>query len=320
MGMVDDWVEKIGEWFDTSIHDLLQKGIESCFKGIHDVLTSTYTNATSNDGLIAIFISKHPSDFSGTTTDGGSIWDSIKNLCDTAVVPIAGYILTIILVTDLINLCIQGNNLKEFDDSIFIKWIIKAVCGILLVSNTYKIASGIFSFGTKACTDAISSITGSKISDFDLTKFSKALEKFDNGEMLIMLLISFIIYLSIMALAVVIVLVLASRMIEIFMYLGISPVPMATFMNSEWGQIGKNWIRGAIALSFQGVFIVIALSIFQTIFSNVTTAISAYDGEKMTGSAGDIIISLLMLCGYAGALIFTILRSGQISKSAFNAS
>lgn len=320
MGMVDDWVEKIGEWFNTSIHDLLQKGIISCFKGIHDVLTSTYSSATDENGLIAVFVSKHPAEFSGTTATNSSIWASIKNLCDNAVVPIAGYILTIILVTDLITMCIQGNNLKEFDDSIFVKWIIKAVCGILLVSNTYKIASGIFSFGTKACTEAIKSITGSKISEFDLNKFSKALEKFDNGEMLIMLLISFIIYLSIMALAVVIVLVLASRMIEIFMYLGISPLPMATFMNSEWSQVGKNWMRGAAALSFQGVFIVIALSIFHTIFSNVTTAIAAYDGEKLTGSAGDIIISLLMLCGYAGALIFTVLRSGQISKSAFNAS
>ena len=43
---------------------------------------------------------------------------------------------------------IRGNNFKDFDDSIFIKWIIKAVCGVILVANTYYIASALFSFGT----------------------------------------------------------------------------------------------------------------------------------------------------------------------------
>ena len=82
-------------------------------------------------------------------------------------------------------------------------------------------------------------------------------------------------------------------------------------MNDEWGQIGKNWIKGILALSFQGFFIIIALAIFGTIFANVVTDIQdAADGIEM---------SMLLLAGYAAALIFTILRSGQISKSIFNA-
>ena len=319
MGVVSDWVNEIGDWFDKTIHDLLATGVENCFKGIHDILTTTYSSATEDGGLMATFITTHPSDFTGGVTNGTTVWDTIKSLCDTVIVPIAGYILVIILLNDLIQMCIAGNNLKDFDDSIFFKWIIKSVCGILLVSNTYAIATGLFSFGTQACTEAISDITGSTIAEFNFDVFSKALDDFDNGELLIMLLISSLILVAIMLLAIVIVVVLASRIIEIFMYLGISPIPMATFMNNDWGQIGKNWIKGALALSFQGFFIIIALSIFHTIFANVTDSITAYDGEKFTGGASDIIMSLLMLCGYAGALIFTVLRSGQISRSAFNA-
>lgn len=319
MGIVSDFTEKLGEWFDETVHDLLQSGVENCFKGIHDILTMTYSSATESGGLVSKFITTHPADFTGGSS-GTTVWSTIKTITDSVIVPLAGYILVIILLNDLIHICIAGNNLKDFDETFIWKWIIKSVCGIIILSNTYAIATGLFSFGTQACASAIGDITGSSLAEFDLTSLSKALDSFDNGELLIMLLISALILVGIMLLAIVIVVVLASRIIEIFMYLGISPIPMATFMNNEWGQIGKNWIKGALALSFQGFFIIIALSIFHTIFANVTESIVTYEGEEFTGSAGDIIMSLLLLCGYAGALIFTVLRSGQISRSAFNAS
>jgi hypothetical protein len=117
---------------------------------------------------------------------------------------------------------------------------------------------------------------------------------------------------AVFLLTVVIVLVMASRMIEVFMYLGVSPIPMATMMNEGWSSVGKNWIKGVIALSFQGFFIVIALAIFKTIFNNVVISISKADDG--------VIMSLLLLAGYSAALIYTVLRSGSISKSIFNAS
>jgi hypothetical protein len=109
-----------------------------------------------------------------------------------------------------------------------------------------------------------------------------------------------------------IVIVLASRIIEIFMYLGISPIPMATMMDSgEWSTIGKNWIKQLLALSFQGFFIVVALGIFKTLFTNIILQINK-------GTDG-IVMSMALLLGYTCALVFTILRSGSISKSAFAA-
>ena len=87
---------------------------------------------------------------------------------------------------------------------------------------------------------------------------------------------------------------------------------MATMMDSgEWASIGKNWIKQLLALSFQGFFIVVALGIFKTLFSNmIATLNSSKDG---------VIMQMAMLMGYTAALIFTILRTGAISKSVFNA-
>ena len=96
------------------------------------------------------------------------------------------------------------------------------------------------------------------------------------------------------------------------MYLSIAPIPMATMMDSgEWASIGKNWVKQLFALSFQGFFIVVALGIFKTLFSNMITSLNS--------SSDGVIMQMAMLMGYTAALIFTILRTGAISKSVFNA-
>lgn len=310
--MVQDFIDGIGEWFDKQIHDLLKSGIEWMFESISDVLQNTYTSATG--GLLSTFLTKHPAQFTGTVGNAGGgygVWYTIEGLCNNVVVPIAGFILSLVLINDLIQMILQGNNLKDFDDTIFIKWIIKSVCGILLVSNTFYIASGLFSFGTDVCANGIGYLLGGAgLRSVNTEEFSKALDDYENGQMLIMLLIAFVVLVAIFLLTVVIILVMASRMIEVFMYLGVSPIPMATLMNNEWGQIGRNWLKGILALSFQGFFIVIALGIFKTIFNSVVMSIAkAEDG---------VIMSLLMLAGYTAALIFTVLRTGNISRSVFN--
>ena len=315
MSIFSDFVDSISDWFEEAVHDLLKDGIVSNFANISDTLQSTYSGATEDDGLVSQFITVHPYNFTGggTSADTTTVWSTIEGLCNNVVVPIAGFILIIVLINDLIQMVIGGNNFRDFDDSIFVKWIIKAFCGILLVSNTFYIASGLFSFGTSVCANGISYLFGdSGLSEISLSEFENALNAYDNGTMLMMLLLSFLIMILVFLLTVVIVIVMASRIIEIFMYLGVSPIPMATLMNNEWGQIGKNWIKSVLALSFQGFFLIIALGLFQTIFNNVITDITAAENG--------IVMPLLMLSGYTGALIFTILRTGQISRSVFNAS
>ena len=96
------------------------------------------------------------------------------------------------------------------------------------------------------------------------------------------------------------------------MYLSIAPIPLETMMDSgEWASIGKNWIKQLLALSFQGFFIVVALGIFKTLFSNMIATLNS--------SKHGVIMQMAMLMGYTAALIFTILRTGAISKSVFNA-
>lgn len=312
MGVVSDAIDALENW----CCNLFKDGIKSQFDSISELLTDTFDTTTGNTGLIQSFLTKHPAQFTGSAGSaptGYGIWSTIETLCNNVVVPIGGFILTIILLNDLIQTVIRGNNFKDFDDSIFIKWIIKALCGVILVSNVFYIASGLFSFGTNVCANGLTSLFGSgSYLSTTLELKKSALNSLGLGELITVWFISLIVHLGVMILMVAIVITLASRIIEVFMYLSISPIPMATMMDGgEWSGIGKNWIKQLLALSFQGFFIIVALAIFKTLFSNMITALNS--------GADGVIMQMAMLLGYTAALIFTILRTGAISKSVFNA-
>ncbi|MCM1508238.1 MAG: CD0415/CD1112 family protein [Ruminococcus flavefaciens] len=309
MSVISDAIDALETW----CNNLFKDGIKSQFDGISDLLTDTFSTTTGEGGLVKTYLASHPANFTGGGAAETSIWTTIETLCNNVVVPIGGFILTIILLNDLIQTVIRGNNFKDFDDSIFIKWIIKALCGVILVANIYYIASGLFSFGTNVCANGLTTLFGG--GDYLPTALElkkSALSELELGELMTVWFISLIVHLGIMIMIVAIVITLASRIIEVFMYLSVAPIPMATMMDSgEWSGVGKNWIKQLLALSFQGFFIVVALAIFKTLFGNMITTLN--EGED------GVIMQMAMLLGYTAALIFTILRTGAISKSVFSA-
>ena len=308
MGVISDAIDALEDW----CCDLFKDGIKSQFDGISNLLTDTFSQTTGDDGLVSTYLTSHPANFTGGGTGGTSVWTTIETLCNNVVVPIAGFVLTIILLNDLIQTVLRGNNFKDFDDSIIIKWIIKALCGVILVSNTYYIASALFGFGTNVCSNGLTTLFGTgDYLDTALALKKSALSGLSLGELMTVWFISLIVHLGVMILIVAIVITLASRIIEVFMYLSVAPIPMATMMDSgEWASIGKNWIKQLLALSFQGFFIIVALGIFKTLFANMITTLNA--------GTGSVIMQMAMLLGYTAALIFTILRTGAISKSVFS--
>lgn len=308
MSVVSDAVDALEEF----VQDMLASGIKWEFNCMQDILSSTFESATdtSKTSLVGKFLTTHPANFEGNAAAGYGLWATIRNICDSAIVPIGGFILTIILLSDLYQMVIRGNNFKDFDDSIFIKWIIKAVCGVLLISNVYYIASALFSFGTGACTTAIGTIFGASTYTAKLTL--SGLSDMEISKLLVILLLGFLTLVGVVLMLVFIIVTLAGRIIEIFMYLSIGPIPMATMMSDgEWSSVGKNWIRQLLALSFQGFFIIVAIGIFKILFQKSVAT--------MTINADSVLTSMITLLGYTFALCFTVLRTANISKSVFNA-
>ena len=289
--------QMIEDWF----RGILTDGILSNLSGLFD-------SVNTEVGEIATQV--------GTTPAGwnAGIFNMIRSLSENVIVPIAGVIITFVMCYELIQLVIEKNNLHDLDTWIFFKWIFKTFVAVLLVTNTWNIVMGVFDITQSVVNDSAGVIISDTSIDIAtvITDIEAKLDAMSVGGLLGLWFQSLFVGLTMKALSICIMLVVYGRMIEIYLVTSVAPIPMATMMDSgEWASIGKNWVKQLLALSFQGFFIVVALGIFKTLFSNMITSLNS--------SSDGVIMQMAMLMGYTAALIFTILRTGAISKSMFNA-
>lgn len=314
---VDTVVESIEAW----LKEQLAESITGMVKTMNSILYASYGNASSMSGK---YLRGSPLDYS---INGMNLWATVKKICDNAIVPVAGGIMTIILLMDLVNMLMKANNFKDIDDSIILRWVLKCYCGHLLITNIFVIARGLFQFGATASAEAMNAIFSSGVGNLKsmttatLDTFKEALLTLDITDLLVILLPTAISLLIIFGFSIVIVIVLAQRILEAAMYVGAAPIPVATFLNESWSSVGKSWVKACVALGFQSFFIIICLGLFKNMYEGTLLTVLAVDSTGIASSTvrREIIMSFVSLAGFSGAMIFTMLRSSQISKSIFNA-
>ena len=106
--------------------------------------------------------------------------------------------------------------------------------------------------------------------------------------------------------SVLITVILYGRMIEIYLYCSVSPIPFATMTNREWGQIGNNYLKGLFALGFQGFLIMICVGIYAVLVNDMIIADNLHS-------------AVFSLAAYTVILCFSLFKSGTLAKSIFNA-
>ena len=84
-----------------------------------------------------------------------------------------------------------------------------------------------------------------------------------------------------------------------------APIPMATAVNRELGQMGQNYLRSLLALGFQGFLIIVCVAIYAVLVQNMVI-------EE------DITAAIWTCMGYTVLLCFTLFKTGSLSKSIFN--
>ena len=110
---------------------------------------------------------------------------------------------------------------------------------------------------------------------------------------------------TVMGLAITI--ILFGRMIEIYIYASVGPLPFATFANHEWGNIGTNYVRGVAALGLQGFLIMVITGIYAVLVNTLSL------------SGGDLHGAIWSCVAYTALLCFSLFKSGGVAKSILNA-
>ena len=283
------------EEIEQALHDVLVSFISSN-------LTTMFTDVNEKTGTIATEVGQTPQGWNG------SIFSMIQSLSESVIVPIAGIIITFVLCYELISMIIERNNMHGIDTWMFFKWFFKAWIAVYLVTNTFTIVMAIFDVGQSVVSSAAGVISASTAIDVasTISSFETSMETMELGELLQLAMETLLVSLCMKIISILITVVLYGRMIEIYIYTSISPVPFATLTNREWGQVGNNYVRGLLALGFQGFFIMVIVGIYCVLIQSMTIA-------------SDVHSALFSIAAYTVILCFALFKTGGISKSIFGA-
>ena len=283
--------ESITDW----LKEILTAGIISNLSGMFDSTNQQVSQIVGDVGLTP-------------QAWNSGIFNMIQNLSNTVILPIAGAILAFVMTLELIQLITDKNNLHDVDTWMFFKWVFKSAAAVLIVTNTWTIVMGIFDAAQSVVSSAAGVIVGNTSIDIssNMTDMETRLLDMDVGPLLGLWFQSLFVGICTWAITICIFIVIYGRMIEVYLVTSIAPIPMATMVNREWGQMGQNYLRSLLALGFQAFLIVVCVAIYSVLVQNI--AIST-----------DISAAIWTCMGYTVLLCFCLFKTSSLAKSVFNA-
>ena len=262
-------IEKITEFIKELLTGWVTSNLETMF-----------TDVNTKVGTIATEVGKTPQDWNS------GIFSMIKTLSDNVIVP-----------------------MHDTDTFMFFKYIFKMWVAVYLVTHTFDIALAIFDVANHVVTSAGGIINGSTsidVAEALQTLLESSIEDMGIGELLGLGLETMIVSLCMKIISVLITVILYGRMIEIYLYVSVSPIPFATFTNREWGSIGNNYVKALLGLGFQGFFMMVCVAIYAVLVNTITVADNLHT-------------AIWSVAAYTVILCFSLFKTGSLSKSIFNA-
>jgi hypothetical protein len=283
--------DAIAEW----IKEILIGGITSNLSGMFDAVNTRV-------GEIAGEVGKTPSAWNG------GVFSFIHSLSDNVIIPIAGIILTFVMVYELIQMIMEKNNMHDFETFMFFKWIFKTFIAVLIITNTFNIIMGIFDMAQHVVSNSAGVIISetsidisTAIADMEIRLMEESI-----GVLFGIFLQSMMVKLTMVALNICIFVIIYGRMVEIYLMTSIGAIPFATMVNREWGGMGQNYLRAMLALGFQAFLIMVCVGIYAVLVQSIIIS-------------DDVMMAIWTCVGYTVLLCFTLFKTSSLAKSVFNA-
>ena len=282
----------IVEW----LKEILVGGIVSNLSGMFDNVNEQVSNITAQVGATP-------------QAWNGAIYGMIRNLSDTVIVPISGVILAFVMTLELIQMVTEKNNMHgDVDTWMFFKWVFKSAAAILIVTNTWNIVMGVFDVAQGVVNSASGVIVQDASIDISsvVVDLESRLMEMNLGPLFGLWFQSLFVGITMWALTICIFIITFGRMIEIYLVTSVAPIPMATMVSKESGNMGQNYLRSLFALAFQAFLIIVCVAIYAVLVQNITVDT-------------DISKAIWTCMGYTVLLCFTLFKTGSMAKSIFSA-
>lgn len=288
--MFDAIFESIEVWMRTLLTAMVKSNLETMF-----------TDVNTRTGEIASQVGQTPQGWNG------SIFNMIQNLSNTVILPIAGMVITFIMCYELISMLTEKNNMHDIDTWMFFKYVFKMGIAVYLLSNTFNMTMAVFDVGQHVVNAAAGVLSHDTAIDVTalIAQTETAMVDMEIGALVVLALESLVVSLGMKLMSIVITVACYGRMIEIYLYISVAPIPFATLTNREWGQIGSNYLRGLFALAFQAFLMMVCVGIYGVLVATIQIT-------------ADLHASLFGIGAYTVLLYYTLFKTGSLSRQIFN--
>ena len=283
--------------FDQLFAEIEQHLKDMIIPYLMSVLQSMFDCVNDQVGTIASDVGTTPSAFNPT------IFGMIRNISETVIMPIAGIILTFVACYELIQLIISYNNLANFETWFIFKWVFKTFIAVEIITHTFDFTMAVFDVAQHIILNAGGVIVSSTAVDASaLATMQSTIEAMDIWSIFALFFQVSIIMIVTQILSKLIFVIIYVRMIEIYMYVSLAPIPLATFANKEQSSVCINYGKSLFALGLQGFLIMICVGIYAALIQSIAFS-------------SDIVGSLWGVVGYTILLAFSLFKTNTVAKA-----
>lgn len=239
----------------------------------------------------------------------GELYGYVKTVMQSVVMPVAYTILALFFLLELYKASQRvegiGGGSSLGAEVVFRAMFKMALCkmavdsSLLFMETIYAVFQNITS-GIETAVTIEAGVDGA----IDLNALNRHIDSLSLGGQIGMLIELVIVKFGVWIIMGLVKVICIARFIEIYMYVAISPIPIATFPSDEMSQIGKNFLKSFAAVCLQGTLIFLVLTFFPVLLS-----------EQLIGDD----VSAFNLLLYSLVLILAVFGANRYAKSMLNA-
>lgn len=247
---------------------------------------------------------KGPQDFNA------ALYNWVISIMENGVMPVAYVLLGLLFMVELYNVTIRTEGMANSGFEIPFKVMFKIVVCKLFVDSTPLVMGAVYEISEEIMSN-IGSVFNSEAAKvvLDMAHVEMVIDDMDFATKLLTAIQVFMIWLIFKFAYVIMVVIIVGRIVEIYIYLAIAPLPIATIPNSEMSGIAKNFLKAFAAVCIQGVLIFIVLSMYGSLAN-------AIGGTTSYTDFSDALFEAML---FSLVLVVALFMTGRLSKSIMNA-
>lgn len=258
-------------------------------------------------------ISQSPIEFNA------SIYNSIRNITSTVTFPIGAAFFSMFMLMDVVNVWQRSGMDGMANSDMIIKTLIKVSLFAYLFSHVFTLLDGLVGVSIEIM-NGIDTSGQVELLPPDLSNLEELLNTLSNGEKMGLWLTLFILQFVLRVVYACSGMIIAARMIELFIMMAFAPIPLSTLPHPEMRSVGINYIKSFLSVCIQGSVMVFVIYMFAIIVG------ASNAGNPILGATKDAVTDLKLLYKnlinvgvYSIFLLMSLMSSGRIAKSICNA-